>query len=270
MISTVLYEREGHVATLTIDRPERRNAMTFETIASLRAGIKRAQDEGDVRVIVITGAGDRAFCAGADLGSLRGEQVDAEEAHEGRGHLAGLFTDMWESGIPTIARVRGYALAGGMGLALACDFVIAAEDAVFGVPEAARGLWPFMVTVPLLRSMPAKTVLDLMLTARRVDAAEGDRIGFVNRVVPVGELDAVVADLAATISANSPSAIRLGRTAFYRALDMPSEQALALLHASLSVVTATEDAKEGVAAFQEKRDPVWTMRNRTPENGYGG
>jgi enoyl-CoA hydratase/carnithine racemase len=254
---TVRYERDGHVVTLTIDRPERRNAMTFGTLAELRDGIRRARAEDDVRVLVLTGAGDRAFCAGADLGGINGDDVDAEEAHAGRGHMAELFTEMWRCGIPTIARVRGYALAGGFGLAMACDLVVAGEDAVFGTPEVKVGLWPYMITVPMLRSMPPKVALDLMLTARRVDAAEALRLGFVSQVVPVDELDARVKELAGSIAANSPSAIRMGRSAFYRAVDMTTEQALQLLQNALSVATTTDDAAEGVAAFAEKRAPVW-------------
>ena len=254
---SVLVERDGHVLTLTINRPERRNAMTFETLAQLRDGIRSARTDRGVRVVVLTGAGGAAFCAGADLGGIRGAELDAEAAHAGRGHMAELFTEMYRCGVPTIAKVRGYALAGGMGLACACDFVVAAEDAVFGTPEVKVGLWPYMITVPLLRSMPPKTVLDLMLTARRVDAEEGLRLGFVNRVVPAAELDAAVDELAATIAGNSPTAIRLGRDAFYRCLDMTTEQALQLLQTSLSVATTTDDAAEGTTAFAEKRAPVW-------------
>lgn len=255
--SSVRYERAGHVVTLTIDRPERRNAMTFETLASLRDGVIRARDEGDVRVLVITGAGDKAFCAGADLGGVRGAELDAEAAHEGRGHLAELFKTMWSAGIPTIAKVRGYALAGGFGLAMACDIVVAADDAVFGTPEVAVGLWPYMITVPLLRSMPPKVALELMMSGRRVDTAEAQRLGFVNEVVPAAELDTAVDRVAERIAAQSPAAIRLGRTTFYQALGASTEQALALLQAMLSVATGTDDAREGTAAFAEKRRPVW-------------
>jgi enoyl-CoA hydratase/carnithine racemase len=255
--STVRYEKRGHIVTLTIDRPQRRNSMTFETLASLRDGVVRAKAEGDVRVLVVTGAGDQAFCAGADLGGLRGEDIDAEEAHAGRGHMAELFKTMWSSGIPTIARVRGYALAGGFGLAMACDIVVAAEDAVFGTPEVAVGLWPYMITVPMLRSMPPKVALELMMTGRRVNAEEAVRLGFVNHLVPVAELDATVDAVADSIVQQSPTAIRLGRSTFYQVLGATTEQALALLQSMLSVATTTEDAREGVAAFAEKRKHVW-------------
>ncbi|WCT05778.1 enoyl-CoA hydratase/isomerase family protein [Rhodococcus qingshengii] len=256
-VSSVKYTRDGYVATLTIDRPERRNAMSFETLASLRDGVLRARSDRDVRVLVITGSGDKAFCSGADLGGLRGEGVDAEEAHAGRGHLAELFRTLWSSGIPTIARVRGYALAGGFGLAMACDIVIAADDAIFGAPEVAVGLWPYMITVPLVRSMPPKVALELMMTGRRVNADEAQRLGFVNQVVSVDGLDEAVTRTAEAIAQQSPSAIRLGRTSFYQTLGTTADQALPILHATLSVATATDDAQEGVSAFAEKRKPTW-------------
>ena len=167
---------------------------------------------------------------------------------------------MWSLGKPTIARVRGYALAGGFGLAMACDFVIAADDAKFGTPEIDVGLWPYMITVPLLRAMPPKVALDLMATGRRVDAAEAARLGFVNRVVPVDELDAEVDALAAQLAQKSPLVMRWGRESFYRAIEMNSDDALDYLQAMLTVTTLSEDAKEGVTAFVEKRSPRWSGR----------
>jgi enoyl-CoA hydratase/carnithine racemase len=259
--STVRYEKSRHVATLTIDRPQRRNSLTFETMASLRDGVLRAKADGDVRVLVLTGAGEEAFCAGADLAGLRGEDIDAETAHAGRGHMAELFTTMWSSGIPTIARVRGYALAGGFGLAMACDIVVAAENAVFGTPEVAVGLWPYMITVPMLRSMSPKVALELMMTGRRVSATEAQRLGFVNHLVAVADLDDTVDAVAEQIAAQSPGAIRLGRTTFYQVLGAGTEQALAMLQSMLSVATTTDDAREGIAAFAEKRKPAWRESN---------
>ena len=198
MSNEVLYENAAGVARVTINRPERRNAMSFEVMHGLRHAIARARDD-DVRVVVLTGAGDKAFCAGADLGG-GGIADGAASAHDGRGLLADLFRDMWRLGTPVIARVRGYALAGGFGLACACDMIVASDDAVFGTPEINVGLWPYMITVPLLRSMPPKTALDLMMTGRRVTAEEGARIGFVQRVVPVAELDAAVDTLATDLA----------------------------------------------------------------------
>jgi enoyl-CoA hydratase/carnithine racemase len=258
-MADVRYEIAGSVARVTIDRPERRNAMSFSVMQGLRDAVTEAKADDAVRVVVLTGAGDKAFCAGADLGS-GGIADGAAAAHEGRGMLAALFRDLWELGKPTIARVRGYTLAGGFGLALACDFVIAADDAQFGTPEINVGLWPYMITVPLLRSMPAKRVLELMMTGRRVDAAEAERIGFVTRVVPVEKLDEAVDELAASLASKSPLIMRWGRESFYRVLDMDPDDALAYLQAMLTVTSASEDTAEGVAAFAEKREPKWKGR----------
>jgi enoyl-CoA hydratase/carnithine racemase len=260
----VLYETSAGVARVTINRPERRNAMSFGVMRGLRDAMQRARGDDAVRVVVLTGAGDKAFCAGADLGGgdSRGGGIadNAASAHDGRGLLADLFRDMWRLGKPIVARVRGYALAGGFGLACACDMVVAADDAVFGTPEINVGLWPYMITVPLLRSMPPKTVLDLMMTGRRVGAGEGARLGFVQRVVPVGELDATVDALAADLASKSPIVMRWGRDAFYRVLEMDADAALAYLQSMLTVTSQTEDAAEGVAAFAEKRAPQWKGR----------
>src|SRR5688500_4765497 len=209
----VLYELGSGVARITINRPERRNALTWSVIAQLREAIARAKDDDAVRVVVLTGAGDRAFCAGADLDDMAGD--DLLSHHEGRGGLAQLILELYDLGKPTIARVRGYALAGGFGLALSCDLVVAADDAQFGTPEIDIGLWPFMITVPLMRSMPPKKALELMLTGRRLSALEGERIGFVNRVVPIDQLDATVDELARTLASKPPAVMKLGRDAFY-------------------------------------------------------
>jgi enoyl-CoA hydratase/carnithine racemase len=254
----LLYEVRDGVARLTINRPERRNALTWDLVRELRACFAAAKDDAAVRVCVLTGAGTQAFCAGADLSGMTG--AGSFELHEARGELAGLFRDLYALGKPTIARVQGYALAGGFGLALACDLVVAADDAVFGAPEIDVGLWPHLITVPMVRSMPPKVALELMLTGRRVDAAEAERIGFVTRVVPVAELDRAVDDLASTLSAKSPAAMKLGRDAFYGVWDQDVDTALRLLHPLLTVTASTEDAAEGIAAFTEKRTPRWQGR----------
>jgi enoyl-CoA hydratase/carnithine racemase len=249
---------DARVATITIDREERRNALSWEVISELRAAVDEAKRDADVRVVVLTGAGDKAFCAGADLGGMAG--ADHVALHEGRGELADLFRDLYALGKPTVARVRGFALAGGFGLALACDLVIAADDAQFGTPEIDVGLWPFMITVPLVRSMPPKVALELMMTGRRVLADEALRIGFVNRVVGVDELDAAVAEVTSALAAKSPAIMKLGRDSFHAVWDLAADDALRLLHPMLTVTTQTEDAAEGIAAFREKRRPVWKGR----------
>lgn len=261
MSDEVIYGASAGIARLTINRPERRNAMSWAVVEALREGVAAAKRDGEVRVLVVSGAGERAFCAGADLGGMTASgSGDFLELHEGRGRLAGLFQDLWALGKPTIARVRGYALAGGFGLALACDLVLAADDAVFGAPEVDVGLWPYMITVPLVRSMPPKRALELMLTGRRVGAEEAERIGFVTRVVPPSELDAAVDELAASLAAKPPGAVRLGRDSFYEVWDQVAAAALAHLHSQLTITAQTEDAREGVAAFAEKRRPRWTGR----------
>lgn len=257
-VRDVRYEVDGPVARVTIDRPERRNSMSFDVMAGLRESAARARADDAVRVLVLTGAGDKAFCAGADLGSIG--DTGAAAAHDSRGLLADVFRDLWSLGKPTVARVRGYALAGGFGLALACDFVVAADDARFGTPEIDVGLWPYMITVPLVRSMPPKKALELMATGRRIDAAEAERIGFVNRVVPVDELDRAVDELTTTLAGKSPLIMRWGREAFYRVLDMTPDDALAYLQSMLTVTSSSEDTAEGIAAFTEKRTPEWKGR----------
>ncbi len=260
MDELVLVRRSGPAAEITINRPERRNALTFDTIEALRSALAGAASDPEVRAVVLTGAGESAFCSGADLGGIEGGDIGVLAAHEGRGQLAALFDDLWELGKPTIAKVRGYALAGGFGLALACDFVIATDDATFGTPEVDVGLWPYMITIPILRSMAPKVALDLMLTGRRVDAAEALRIGFVNDVVEPDRLDDRVDELVSSLARKSPTAIKLGRTAFYSVLDVPAAQALPHLHGMLSVAAATEDAAEGIKAFEQRRKPDWPGR----------
>jgi enoyl-CoA hydratase/carnithine racemase len=257
--SELRYELADGVARLTIDRPERRNALSWTVVRELRARVAEIRDDAAARVVVLTGAGGQAFCAGADLTGMAAGAGHLE-LHESRGELADLFGDLWSLGKPTIARVQGYALAGGMGLALACDLVIASDDAVFGTPEIDVGLWPYMITVPLVRSMPPKKALELMMTGRRVSAAEAERIGFVNQVVPAGELDATVDALAAALAAKSPAIMALGRQSFYDVWDESAADALPLLHALLTVTAGTDDAAEGLAAFAEKRRPTWTGR----------
>ena len=248
---------DRRVATLTLNRPERRNALSWELITQLRTTLVSLRDRRDVGAIVITGAGTDAFCAGADLSAM-GDNTSFLETHEARGELAKVFLACYEVGKPTIAKVRGFCLAGGFGLALACDLVVASSDATFGTPEINVGLWPFMITVPLMRSMPPKKALELMMTGRRIDAAEADRLGLLTKLVEPDELDHAVDELADSLAARSSAVMRLGRDAFYSVWDQDAAHALATLHPLLTVNTQLADAAEGIAAFIEKREPRWS------------
>lgn len=254
----VLLDVTDGIARLRINRPAQRNALSASVFTGLREGVAAVARDDTARVLVLEGAGDRAFCAG-DLREMAGDG-DALQAHQNRGMLAELFGDLWRLGKPTIARVQGYALAGGFGLALACDFVVASDRAEFGVPEVHVGLWPYMITVPLLHWMPPKHALSLMLTARRVSAAEGARLGFVSDVVPHDELDKAVASLADELRQASPQAVALGRTAFYTAVNGNVDTRLQMLQAALTVNLSVPDAREGTTAFAEKRLPAWRIR----------
>ncbi len=273
----LLSERVGPVLTLTINRPERRNAMTWEVISGLRDHVARARADPRVRVLVLAGAGDQAFCAGADLSGMvpHGDGDDDGDGsggtdefarhHQARGWLAELFEQLWHLGKPTIARVQGWAMAGGFGLALACDMVIASDRARFGAPELNVGLWPYMVTVPMLRSMPAKKALELMMTSRVVGAEEADRIGFVTRVVPHDRLDAEVDTMATLLASKPPGVMGLGRESFYAVLDSAATEALPYLHSMLTITSQTSEAAEGIAAFAEKRPPAWQNASGTTD-----
>ncbi len=252
------YDVNGNRATLTIDDPERRNPMGLDTMADLAQRVQEAAADEAVRVIVITGAGDKAFSAGGDLS---GRFVDSPLAdHGARGALADLIRTIRRCGKPVVARVNGHALAGGFGLAAACDIVIAVDDATFGTPEIKVGLWPMMITAVLQRLIPQRAAFELMATGRRISADEALRLGVVSRVVARADLDAVVDETVDRLVAVSPAILAIGKDAFYAVEDMPLDAALDHLHNGLTTVALTEDAAEGVSAFLDKRDPDWRGR----------
>lgn len=253
----VTYESTDSVATLTIDDPERRNPLSSETITGLLAGARRAIADPEVTVIVLTGAGDAAFSAGGDLSSDFFD--DPVGRHSERGRFAELLRVLWRGGKPTVARVNGHALAGGFGLAVACDITICVNDAKLGVPEVRVGLWPMMITVALVRAMPQKAALELMLTGRTITPAEALRLGAVSRVVPRHELDSAVAETVSAL-AGGPAAVLLGRDAFMAAASTDPDTALDRLQMGLTAVATTDDARDGVRAFVEKRAPEFRGR----------
>lgn len=227
-------------------------------MAKLGEALKSACANDDVRVIVVTGAGDRAFSAGGDLS---GGFVDAPLAGHGeRDALAALIRGMRRCPKPVVGRVNGHALGGGLGLVAGCDIAIAAEHATFGTPEIGVGLWPMMITAVLRPLVPRRPLLEMMLTGRRFGAEEAARLGIVNRVVLGHELDDAVGETVDALSAHSPAALALGKSAFYAVEDMDLDTALDHLHIGLTAIATTEDAGEGITAFLEKRDPTWKGR----------
>lgn len=258
-LENVKIEARDHRATITLNRPEQRNPLSAGMLRDLLTAFSWVRDDPDIRVAVLTGAGDRAFCAGADLSSFDA-QVTEVERHLGRNLFVQLFVLMNELGKPIVGRINGHALAGGLGLATSCDILVAVETATFGTPEINVGVWPMMIQAVLARNVGRKALLEMLLLGERFDAQNAREIGIVNHVVPAAELDATVDGIAARLAKKSPIVLKLGRDAFYRTQDMEFRAALEYLQAQLSLVTLTEDTREGVAAFFEKREPEFKGR----------
>lgn len=252
---TVRYEVEKPRATITVDDPERRNPMSVETMTGLLEATQKAVEDSDVSVIVYTGAGDRAFSAGGDLsGSFADDPIGL---HRSRGVLADLFRLMSGGGKPTVARVNGHAIAGGFGLAVACDITVCVENVKLGTSEVKVGLWPMMISAILLRVMPRKAALELMLTGRLIDPEEALSLGAVSRVVPRDQLDLAVDEVVEALASASPATLMIGKDSFNAMADVSFDTALDRLQGSLTEIMLTEDAREGVQAFVEKRAPDW-------------
>jgi len=243
---------EGFVSRLTLNRPEKRNPIGPAACGELVHALGQLKSNRDVRVVVLTGAGT-VFSAGGDLSAMS----QAPAAGVAHASLVDLLSAMHELGKPIIAMVNGDALAGGLGLMVACDLVVAADTARFGTTEIAVGLWPMMITAEITRSVGRKKTLEMMLTGRKLDAQEALACGLVNRVVPAAQLEELTMALANEIADRSPAAIALGLHAFYRSQDMEFEPQLRYLQSELGRVLALEDAAEGIAAFFGKRKPVW-------------
>jgi enoyl-CoA hydratase/carnithine racemase len=256
----LLVQRDGGVLRLTINREDKRNALSASVMGGMLDAIRAASSDDDVRVIVVSSAGERIFCAGADLAVMADDATGLEQ-HEGRGRLAKLVVAIRECPVPVVARVQGICLAGGIGLASGCDVVLARESAQFGLPEVDRGLWPFMVSALLARHISPKHAMDRMLIGDRFDARTAYEMGLVSRVFPDNSFDADVDAYIAKLAASPPVAIRLGKQAWITATETPSlPVALEAMQAQLSLLTTTNDVAEGIAAFFEKRDPKWTGR----------
>ena len=253
-LEQVLLAVEGHVATITLNRPEQRNPLSGVMLHDLATAFRWCRHEPEVRVVVLTGAGDRAFCAGADLTSFDGGMTDLER-HRSRDLFVELFALMSSLGKPIVGRINGHALAGGLGLACSCDLLVSTDTATFGTPEINVGIWPMMIQAILARNLPRKVLLEMEMLGDRWTATQMEGFGLINRVVPHDQLDGAVKDIADKLAKKSPVAMRLGRDSFYRQQDMEFSAALAYLHSQFTLITLTEDSKEGIKAFFEKREP---------------
>ncbi len=253
MSDSLIYEVRNNVAYLTINRPDRRNAITQDMIDSFHHYLDQIQQDKDVRAICLTAAGDRIFCSGADLGfTLTGEE---DERLKGARNYASLLKKMTEFEKPLVARVNGPCLAGGLGLMLSCDLVIAREDAYFCTPEVNVGIFPMMVGALLLRHIGLKRTMDMVLTTRKMPAGEAEAVGLITKAVPFDQLDKKVEEILQGLTQKSPIGIKIGKKAFRDVWDMPFDQAVDHLCKALGEVIATQDAAEGMRAFLEKRKP---------------
>ena len=255
----VLISKRGRIAQVTINRPARRNALSAEVVARLIEAFSELGLSREVGAIVLTGAGEEAFCAGGDL-SGQAMSEGALAMHHQRGGFAELLRAMNRSTKPIVARVNGHALGGGFGLMLSCDLVVASGQATFGTPEIKLGLFPMMIMAVIARNLGRKHAMRMMLTGERLDAERALAIGALNEVADPQQLDERTEALAERVAGFSPAALRLGRQAFYATQDMSFDQALDHLQAQLTINAMTEDASEGIMAFLDKRDPEWKGR----------
>ena len=255
----VLVDVAAGVARVTLNRPAVRNALNPAMLADLDAAFRRLEDDPGARAIILRGAGDRAFCAGADLKGVgdRGTTLQARESFSG---LARILEYMSRMRTPIIAAVHGYALAGGCGLAAGCDVVVAADDAIFGLPEIRVGLLPLIVMAPILRAVGRKRAMLMILSGEPVAAREAYEMGLVSRLVRSADLDSAAGALATTLAGYSPTALGLAKEAASMVPDMEYGAALRYLREMITLVALSDDAREGIAAFFEKRAPRWTGR----------
>lgn len=257
---SVLYElNQAGVATITLNDPDTRNALSAELLLGLIAAFGRARDDEAVRCVVLASSHEKVFSSGANLSGFAGD-VSLVHKHFGSERFVELFKLIGALPKPTLCVADGHVLAGALGIALACDLIIASEQATFGTPEINVGAFPFMIMALIYRNVPRKKANELLLLGERWGAQEALAAGIVNKVVPAAEFNAAVADWAEKLAGKSPLIMRLGKEAMRRQLDMPFEDALDYLRAQLTLALSTEDIVEGVTAFFEKRDPQWKGR----------
>jgi enoyl-CoA hydratase len=255
----VLYEVADGVATVTLNDPEKRNMLSGQMLAELVDAMKTARDSEEARAVVLTGAGEKVFCAGADLGGF-GADAPLVQKHFASDLFLEFFRLMPRLGKPSLCALNGHVLAGGMGLALSCDLLIAKEGATFSTPEINVGAFPYMIMAIIYRNVPRKKVNEMMLLGERMSGEDAVQYGLANKVVPAEEFDEAVGDWATKLASKSPVLMRIGHDAMYRQQDMAIDEALEFLRSQLSLTFTTEDIQEGVQAFFEKRDPEWKGR----------
>jgi len=249
----LLYRVEDSVGYITINREQQRNAITPEALALFHQYLDEAEKDRNIRALLVTGAGDKAFCTGAQLSAgVNTGGLDIFSSY------ADLLNRIVSFPKPTVARVKGFCLAGGMGFMLACDIVIASDDSKFGTPEVNVGLWPMMIGALIFRNVLQKKAMEMILLGERMTAQEALAMGLITRVVPAAELDAEVKKVLDILTSKSPIGMRMGKQAFYAAANMPLKDALKYLAEKIKDIAGTEDAKEGITAFIEKRPPNFT------------
>jgi enoyl-CoA hydratase len=257
---TIRYEVAGAIATIALDQPETRNALSDQVLDELLDAFGAAKADTEVRCVVLTSTHEKVFSSGGNLAGFAEDVPLIHKHFEVGARFPRLFRAIGELGKPTLCAANGHVLAGALGLALACDLIVAREGVRFGTPEINVGLFPFMIMALIYRNVPRKKTTELLLLGDRIDAREAERIGIVNKVVPAAEFDEAVQAWATKLASKSPVIMRLGKDAMYRQLDMPFEDALDYLRSQLSLAMTTDDIVEGVQAFFEKREPNWKGR----------